>query len=606
MLTPLPAPTDRARGGTEGRSLITEEVATSQGTPQRGRQLSRWQLAVIGAVVALAAGIGVVLGFTLVGDRTGALGGAASYLPADAVMYGEAHLDLSPAQATSLRAILRRFPAADADLVPLDAIADAVDQGLAATKANLTWATDIGPWFDGRVSFAVLDYPVASTGATNMPLPSVAAMLGVKDAAGAGAFSDKVRELASQKGVSLSSSQHAGVTIWTAEGDVQLAARSGFAYAVTADELLLANGRSTIESMLDAHAGTQNLGTQQELQQLISHLPADRVGLFAIDTRQMVQELRSQVERTDPSVTALLDQYLANVPPFAVSSLSLQDDALAFDAATTLQGGDLAPANSRRDLASRVPSDTLLFADGGRVGTGLARFVTGIKAGIAAQPDGSQATAQLEQVEAAMGGSLEDFVSWIGDGALAVGATNGTPWGGLVLEADDVAAATQRLGQLRGLIELGAQQSGEAVRVTTDTVGGVEVTTIRAAMGSGPGVDVGMPETVVQYAMKDGTVLIGFGDQFVARSLGLAAGESLAASDRFKTALARFGGEDNAGVAFVDLAGVRQAVEQAAGQMLPPEYAAQIKPNVEPLDYLMNVTRVEGNVVVTRGGLVLR
>jgi hypothetical protein len=132
------------------------------------------------------------------------------------------------------------------------------------------------------------------------------------------------------------------------------------------------------------------------------------------------------------------------------------------------------------------------------------------------------------------------------------------------------------------------------------------VTTIRAATSVGPATDVGMPETVVQYAMKDGTVFIGFGDQFVARSLGLAAGDSLAASDRFKAALARFGGEDNAGVAFVDLAGVRQAVEQAAGQMLPPEYAAQIKPNVEPLDYLVNVTRVEGDVVVTRGGLVLR
>jgi hypothetical protein len=583
--------------------MITEEVATSQGTPQSGRQLSRWQLAVIGAVVALAAGIGVVLGFTLVADRSGALGGAASYLPADAVMYGEARLDLSPAQATSLRAILQRFPAADADIVPLDAIADAVDQGLAATKADLTWAKDIGPWFDGRVSFAVLDYPLASTGAANMPLPSVAAMLGVKDAAAAAAFSDKVRALASQKGASLSSSQHAGVTIWTAEGDVQLAARSGFAYAITADELLLANGRSTIESMLDAHAGTQNLGAQQELQQLISHLPADRVGFFAIDTRQMVQELRSRVEQSDPSVATLLDQYLANIPPFAVSSLSLQDDALAFDAATTLPGGDLAPANSRRDLASRVSSDTLLFADGGRVGTGLARFITGIKAGIAAQPDGSQTTAQLKQVEAAMGGSLEDFVSWIGDGALAVGMTNGTPWGGLVLEADDVAAATRRLGQLRALAALGSDQS---VKVTTDTVGGVEVTTIRAATGAAPGADVGMPETVVQYAMKDSTVLIGFGDKFVARSLGLAAGDSLAASARFKAALARFGGDDNAGVAFVDLAGVRQAVEQAAGQMLPPEYAGLIKPNVEPLDYLVNVTRVEGNMVVTRGGLVLR
>ena len=55
----------------------------------------------------------------------------------------------------------------------------------------------------------------------------------------------------------------------------------------------------------------------------------------------------------------------------------------------------------------------------------------------------------------------------------------------------------------------------------------------------------------------------------------------------------------------MDLAGVRQAVEQAAGTMLPAEYGAQIKPNLEPFDYLISVTRVEGNVVVSRGGVVL-
>jgi hypothetical protein len=568
--------------------------------------MSRWQLAVIGAVVALAAGIGVVLGFTVLSGRSTALGTSASYLPADSVMYGELRLDLSPGQAGSLRAILERFPAADAELVPLDAIADAVDQGLSASGSSLTYAHDIGSWFDGRVALSLLDYPVGTMDPANMQPPNGAVLLGVKDVAAAQTFADKLRDLASQSGTNLTSEQHAGVTIWSAEGDIQFAAQTGFAFAVTADELLLANGRSTIESMLDAHGGSQNLESRQELQQLVSHLPSDWVGFFAVDTRQMVEELRSQVAQQDPSVAALLDQYIANIPPFAVSALSLQADELAFNAASALPGGDLAPANSRRDLATRVPSDTLFFADGARVGASLTQFVTGIKAGLAAQPDGSQATAQLKQVEAAMGADLEDFVSWIGDGALAVGATDGTPFGGLVLEAADVDAATQRLAQLRGLIELGAQQSGTQVRVTTDTVEGVEVTTIRAATGMSGDAGPSVPEVVAQYAIKDGTVLIGFGDQFVARSLGLAGGDSLAESQRFTTAVARFGGDDNAGVVFLDLAGVRQAVEQAAGAMLPAEYGQQIKPNVEPLDYLVNVTRVEGNVVVSRGGLVLR
>ena len=115
-----------------------------------------------------------------------------------------------------------------------------------------------------------------------------------------------------------------------------------------------------------------------------------------------------------------------------------------------------------------------------------------------------------------------------------------------------------------------------------------------------------MPEMVVQYAMRGETVLIGFGDGFVGRSLGLAAGESLADSDRFGAAVGRFGGTDNAGSFFLDLATLRQVVEEQAGLTQDPSYVSDIQPNLEPFDYLAMVTRVEGDAVVSRGGLVLR
>lgn len=580
------------------------EIIPSQGVPQAERRMSRWQLAVIGAVVALAAGIGLVLGFTLVGQRgAGALGIAASYLPADTVMYGETRLDLSPAQAGSLRAILHRFPAADEDMVFLDVIGDALDQGFTAAGSSLTYDKDVAPWFDGRVAFAALDYPVAATmDPSNQTLPSVAAMLGVKDAAAASAFGDALRALgSSQSGVTLTSSQHAGVTIWSSAEPSN--ANVGFAYAVTADELLIANDRDTVETLLDSHAGSQSMATRQDLQQLIGHLPTDWLGFFAVDTRQMVEQLRAQLESSDPSVAALLDPYIAQVPALAVGSLTLEDDAVVLNGASSLPSGDFAPANSRRDLAGRVPADTLFFADGAQVGDGLSRVIISLKAALAAQPGGNDVVSQVKQAESALGANLEDFVSWIGDGALAVGATNGVPYGGLVLKADDVAAATKRLDQLRALAALGSDQS---VSVTTETVAGVDVTTIRAATDVGPGADMGMPETVVQYAIKDGTVLIGFGDQFIGRSLGLAEADSLAATPRFQQAVARFGGDDNAGTTFVDLAGIRQAVEHSMGPMLPSDYAQQIKPNLEPFDYLANVQQVEGGVLVTHGGVVLR
>ena len=586
--------------------MISEQVVPTQGVPQPGRQMSRWQLAVIGAVVALAVVIGVVLGLTVLSGRTIALGSSAAYLPADTVMYGEARLDLSAGQSSALRSILQRFPAADADVGLLQAIGDAVDQGLAQSGSSLTYADDVAPWFDGRVAFAVLDYPLASLAADPTQLPNVALLFGVKDGAAASAFSDQLRELGGQSGSALTATQHAGVTIWGTDADGASGMSVGFAYAVTGDQLLVSTKRETIESLIDTHASSDSLATRQELSQLSAHLPSEWVGFFAMDTRQMFDAVRAAAEQEDPAVTALLDQYLADVPPFVVGSLGLEADAFVLHGATRLPGGDFAPTNDRRDLAGRVPASALLFADGNRVGDGLVRLITTMRATIATQPDGDQATAMLEQAEAALGADLEDFVRWIGSGALAVGFEEGMPYGGLVLHADDVDAARQRLGQLRGLIELGAGQSGQDLTITTDSVEGVEVTTISAATGTGGDVGSVVPAVVVQYAIDGESVLIGFGDQFVGRSLRLGDGDSLADAARFTTAVSRFGGEDNAGVMFLDLAGARSAIEQSLGVMLPSEYDEQIKPNVAPLDYFVNVTRVEGDVVVSRGGLVLR
>ena len=582
------------------------EIVPSQGVPQAAGRMSRWQLAVIGAVVALAAGIGLVLGFTLVGERgAGTLGTAASYLPADTVMYGEARLDLSPAQATSLRAILHRFPAADEDVVLLDAIGEALDQGFTAAGSSLTYDKDVAPWFDGRVAFAALDYRIGPImDVPNAKLPSVAAMLGVKDAAAASAFGDALRELGSRSGVTLSSSQHAGVTIWSSPDSET---NSSFAYAVTADQLLVANGRPTIEKLLDAHAGGQSLASRDELQQLIAHLPTDWVGFAAVDTRQIMEELKAALQQTDPSAGALLDPYLASVPPFAVTTVSLQDDAVAFNAAAALPSGGLQPTNSTRDLAASVPQDAIFFADGGNVGTSLAQAINSLRASLAAMPDGATADQQLEQMEAALGANLDDFVSWIDSGAMAAGWDGEQAWFGLVLDAADADAAAQRLAQLRGLVQLAASSSTAEVKVTTADHNGVEITTVRfftpmAPLGSdGAGLD-----TVLQWALDGDRAFIGVGDRFVSRALDQDAPTSLQANSRFTTSVQRFGGADNASSFFLDLAALRTAVEGAAPDMVQaPEYT-EVRQNLEPLDYVVQVTRVEGNVVVTRGGLVLR
>jgi hypothetical protein len=221
--------------------------------------------------------------------------------------------------------------------------------------------------------------------------------------------------------------------------------------------------------------------------------------------------------------------------------------------------------------------------------------------------NGGQALDSLGQLEAALGGSLDELFSWIGGGAVATGWDGEQPWAGIVLEVNDPDAAAERLRQLGNLLNLAAMDPAAEVRITTETVAGAEVTSIRftttqPAMGH----DAGEVDAVIQYAMDDEHVLIGVGDRFVGRALQLAPGESLADDARFTDALERFGGGDNAGALFLDLAALRETVEAEAGDTLPADYATEVQPYLAPLDLLAGVTRVEGDAVVTRYGLVLR
>jgi hypothetical protein len=592
--------------------MITEQVPAQPERPEPTTSVGRLQLAAIGAVVVLAAGIGLVLGLTVLSGRgASALGSSAAYVPSDAVMYMEARLDLPAGQRESLRAILDRFPSVDPESVLGEAVADTLDDALGTALgpvASISYSADVAPWFDGRVAISLLDYPI-SADPMSMTLPSTAALFGVRDVAAAGSFADKARTTLETAGMTFTSSDHAGVTVWTLEADETMPmglSGAGFAYALTDDQLILANGRETVESLLDVHAGTgDSLAQRDELGDLSEHLPAEWAGVMTLDLAAMLAQTRAQLEEASPEMAQALSAYLDAIPSFVVTTVGFENDAVRFDGVTTMPGGDLAPSNGSRGLAAAVPADALFFADGPNVGPGLVQAITGIRAAVAAAPDGGMMDQQLKQVEAALGADLDDFVSWIGSGAIAAGWDGELPWFGLVLEAADPAAAEQRLGQLRALVELAAMDPQTQVEVSTEDVGGVEVTTISTTIEQMGGA---MPFTgaSVQYALDGGTAYIGFGDRFVETALAMEPGASLAESARFTAAVDRFGGADNAGAFFLDLAALRTAVEGAVPDIhATPLYETEIRPNLTPLDYLAGVTRVEGEEVVSRFGLVL-
>lgn len=577
--------------------MITEQPTTHE--PTRST-VDRWRVLIIGVVVILAIAIGAVLGSVLVARGGAALGRAAEYVPADAVMYMEARLDLPGAQRENLRAILERFPSADADAVLSEALAETLDDALASGGAPFDYSNDIAPWFDGGVAIAFLDYPMNMDPA-NPQAPSLLALFGVRDPAAAAALADEVRGELEAQGATFTSSDHSGTTIWALEIDPEAMAMmslGGFAYAATADQLILGTGEVDVAQALDVEASGDTLAGRNDVSQLLGSLPEERVGISVVNSGAMLDEMRAELDSLQPGMAELMAPYLDAAPGIEVASLQLAPDALLLDSVSDLTDGLYTPENDSRSLAEAVPADAIFYADSANLGPALEAFVSAMKASLADVPQGEAALEQLDQVESALGADLEELVSWIGAGGVTAGWDGEQVYVGMVLEATDPSAAERRLSQLRSFAELAALDPSSGITVQTDTVDGVGVTTIRAT----PGLETPIAP-VLQYAIDGDRVLIGLGDRFVSDALNLDAADSLATSERFTTAIDRFGGQDNAAAMYLDLTGLRTAAESVMGNA--PGYA-DVKPDLEPFDYLAGVSRVSGGRITSRSGLVLR
>lgn len=587
--------------------IIEEGTPTASAAAPR----PRWTVAVVAAVAVLAVAMGGVAGAFLVSGRAAGAGAgaAASYVPADAVMYMELRLDLPGDQREMLRQVLDRFEPIDTDTLLGARLGDWLDDKLAtSTDPHVSYGADIAPWFSGQLAMSMNDYPSTADPA-HMTFPETVAFLGVRDAAAARAFADRMRGEAQQRGATFTAEQHRGVDVWSLAVDESQngsmpAMTPGFAYAVSDDQLVLGTGNAAVSHALDLHAGASaSLAQRDELQRLAARLPADRVGFGWFDATSIIQQVRADADKLDPAMGQMLDELTSSTSPVGVAAARFEDDRLTFETVGDAPRGAFALENRDRGLARWVPSDAIYFSDAPNLGRTLTQVVAGLETGLSTAGVSKQT---LDQVESALGGDLESFVSWIGDGALVAGWDGEQPYGGLVLVPTDVAAARQRLGQLAALGRLGSGQPGSPISVSDETVEGVTVTTFRYQQPPGGFDSFGLPGAALQYAVTDERVLIGFGDRFVGRVLGLPESQSLAASPRYQQAIASVGGTSNAGSSFIDLAGLRAAVEKAIPAEAAAPYEKMAQPYLAPLDYLASVTRLDGSVADTRAALVVK
>jgi hypothetical protein len=567
-----------------------------------------WGKAVAGAVAVLAIGMGAAVGSFLVAGRGDAVGVGASYVPASAPFYVELRLDASAEQDAALRAALGHFPAIDGidlDMPLYGQLGDRIDEMLAQEDTDVSWAVDVAPWFDGRIAFAVLDIPVeAMSGelpADADDAPPMVALLGVTDRAAAEASIQRLLA-ESDDPLTFTDQDHAGVTIH-ASGDEG-------AYALSDDQLLLAPRADDIVTALDAHAdAATTVAELDDITALTDALPDDWLAFALYDLRDLMAAALETAAAEDADMASAFGALLENQPLRGAFAFTAAGDRLAVDVATDAPTGELAVENRDRGLADEVPSDVIYYSEAGHLGASFTAFIGPMKDAMAATPEGEE---QIATMEAALGADLEDLVSWIDDGAVAIGVEDGHPYGGLLLVPNDVDAAGRRLSQLSSFATLAGLDPQSGVTVDESEIGSQTVTTIRWQDSSAmPDPMMPVPAGVtVQYTVTDDRAIIGFGESFVGRVLGMDAGESLGAESRFNEAIDALGGPGSTALTWVDVAAARDAIHSAMAPLIAGfdptgEYEAEVLPWLEPLDRLVSVTRLDGDLLLQRGALLL-
>jgi hypothetical protein len=572
----------------------TGELRPVARVPHRG-----WMRPLMAAVAALTIAMGGVVGAYLLTGRTGAgAGRLAGWAPAKAAIYAEVDASLPGDQRANLKSLLARWPALDPNLVLGTGFAAWVDGLLGDTNAPFTYRDDVAPWLSGTAAVILPAWPdLAGFDGNAVPkaVPEMAVVVGSRDRAAAIAFTDHLRELATNLDMTFTSSTVAGTTVWSLAvppGGTSSIANAEMAYAVADDAVVVGTGSDVVGSLLATHAGSASLANDAEVGRLVAALPSPRVGLAVVDSGALLAALRQQFGNVYDNLPGM------TTSGHMVEGLSLLADRLVATSASL--ASDAVPTTLAEPLAARIPADALAYTTMPQVGKTLGASIQGMLAAFGANPMAASPAADWPAAfEHAVGFPLADLFSWAGDGAAYATWGAGAPSGGLVLLTADPAAATAQLDKLTDAVVGLAHDGGTQLVVAHHDANGVPVTTIDVpGMADGP---------TVAFAVADDAVIITVGDPSAPdRLLGLDPGSSLASSSRFMAAAAAVGGGDTAPTTYLDLAGILSAVAAQIPADARSEFDMFIRPNLAPLDHVVAGTHVEAGVLVQRVELVLK
>jgi Protein of unknown function (DUF3352) len=193
-----------------------------------------------------------------------------------------------------------------------------------------------------------------------------------------------------------------------------------------------------------------------------------------------------------------------------------------------------------------------------------------------------------------LGTDLQDYFDFVGDAAVGVSPSGDSFVAGMVASVDDSTVARERVDKLVSLLTAFGFTAG--INVETVDHNGTEITVISLA---DPPAD--LPPFSLALTVAGDRLYVGAQD-WVTAALDRQASDSLWSSDRFQKAITT-GGNDNAGVVYLDLAGLMASPAMGSQHTDQADFETNVKPFLEPLDTLTVIRRVDGGIVVTNAFL---
>ncbi len=553
----------------DARSAAVSVERVGQPPTRRG---GRWRWLAAGlATILVAVTVGGVLLFAKPQSGTPSL--ASHYVPADSAMYVEINMDMPGDQHDRLASFMSRFPGF-ADQAAFDQkLTESLNRLVGSSDSGLDWTTDVEPWFGGQIGMFSASRTSTSFGA----------VVAVKDR-------QQLQDVIDRKVDAASSTQqdYNGHTLWT-----YASVPDQIAYTLTDNALVIGNGTAELQQALDAFDGrAANLAQNELYTQQLGQLHADRLATFYSNASFASPALDT------PDVQSLLPAACSNQLSSlgglrSIGELRAEGDHMAMTTRVAWPSGSglPMPANKNTGLADRMPANTLGYVEMRNAGAAAKVLVDGLLECMApASVDGTPQTDPAQMFGQLLGTPLGDYFDFLDDAALGVTYTDGKIGGGIVASVDDETVASQRIDRLLGLVAFGG---ATGLGITTDEVDhdGVKVTQITLAGRAGD-----LPAMSFSVAVSGGRLYAGM-DDFVINALDRSASDSLSSNVAFQKVLGA-GGSDNAGLFFIDLAGLRTAIETLIPEASRPSYDAEMMPFLAPLTSLASVSHADGDILV--------